>query len=55
LRTNNEDDKADGIAPRYDLSKKQKFEFGMIDQKICHQDSLRLNYIDGVSAPPFNL
>lgn len=37
LRTNEEDDKADGIAPRFDLSKKSKFEFGMIDQKICWQ------------------
>ena len=54
LRTNEEDDKADGIAPRYDLSRKSKFEFGMIDQKIGWQESMRLNFVDGVSSPPFD-
>lgn len=54
LTTNEEEDKCDGIAPRCDLSKKSKFEFGMIDQKICDQDSLENNWIDAISGPPYS-
>lgn len=54
-RVNEDEDKADGLAPRNDLSKKDRFPYGMIDMKIANQNSLEDNYIEAISSPPVNL
>lgn len=54
LRTNEEEDKGDGLAPRNDLSTKERFAYGMIDMKVAHQNTLNDGYIHTISSPPYN-
>ena len=54
LRTNEEEDKGDGLAPRNDLSKTDRFAYGMIDMKVAHQNTLKDGYIHTISSPPYN-